>query len=641
MTWLTGWIGKRRAQLLLKLGNERRQAGDLKAAAEAYRNALHASPEHPGALYNFATLMLELGNHAEAERALRRLVKLNPQDGDGLFQLGEFLLGTGKFDEAACVLEPALALSPRNALAACYLGIALVRGGRPQQAVAAFHRALQIEPGYPEVLLNLGNTHSLLNQHDQALDCFRQAYASAQQNAAFRGALLNEMQHSCDWEGLDELVRLQRESVSQPGGEPIHPFHMFSIPGTRAEQLQCARNFAAYLQRAAGPALAEPPARREAAPDGRIRVGYFSSDFHEHATSYLVAELIELHDRKRFEIAAYSCGPETGDAMRTRLRSAFDRFVDLRPLASSDAAARIRADKVDILVDLKGYTLDARTEIVALRPAPIQVSFLGYPVTMGAPFIDYFVVDRFVVPAEHEADYSEQLVFLPGSYQVNDRKRVAAPPASRADLGLPAEAFVFCVFQQSYKILPEMFAAWMRVLSAAPASVLWMLESNEVAARNLRREAQRAGIEPARLVFAPKLDQRAHLARLGAADLYLDTLPCNAHTTASDALWAGLPVITCAGETFASRVAGSLLHAIGLPELVTTSLAEYESLARRLASAPAELQRLRERLKENLGSAPLYDTPRYVRNLEAAYEQMWAQHLAGRPPQRIEVAGPG
>jgi len=637
MKGLTGWIGKRRAKLLIELGNQRRLAGDLAAAVEAYRNALHAFPQHPRALYNLGTALRELGNAAEAERVLRQLVKIDPQDSDGLFQLGELLLEVGKFDEAAGVLEPAFALAPRNALAGCYLGIALVRGGNAQRAVPAFRKALEIEPGYAEVLINLGNAHSLLNQHDEALDCFRQAYRAAPGSAAFRGALLNEMQHSCDWNGIGELIRLQRESISQQQGEPIHPFHMFSIPGTRAEQLQCARNFAARLQRAAGPALPAPPGARSGG-DGRIRIGYFSSDFHEHATSYLVAELMELHDRRRFEIAAYSCGPETGDAMRARLRRAFDRFVDVRAQSSAAAAAAIRADGVDILVDLKGYTLDARTEIVALRPAPLQVSFLGYPVTMGAPFIDYFVVDRFVVPPGHEADYSEKLVFLPGSYQVNDRQRVAGPPSSRQDLGLPAHAFVFCVFQQSYKILPEMFAAWMRVLAAAPASVLWLLKSNETAMRNMRSEAAKAGIEPARLIFAPKLEQRAHLARLGAADLYLDTLPCNAHTTASDALWAGLPVLTCAGDTFAARVAGSLLHAIGLPELVTASLQEYESLALRLATAPAELRAVRERLRGNLKTTPLYDTPRYVRHLESAYEQMWGHHQAGRPPQQIEIA---
>ena len=638
MKWLTGWLGRRRAQSFTDLGNERRRAADLTAAVTAYRSALQAFPQDTRALYNLGTALRELGKAEEAERVLHRLVELDSADSDGLFQLGELLLEAGKFNEAAGVLEQAFARSPRNALIGCYLGIARARGGDPRRAVEAFRRALAIEPAYPEALLNLGNAHSLLNEHEEALRCFRQAYRAAAGNPLFRGALLNEMQHSCDWAGIGELIQLQRESISSQPGEPIHPFHMFSVPTTRAEQLQCARNFAAHLLRSADGSLPEPAAPRRGAADGRIRIGYFSSDFHEHATAYLVAELIELHDRKRFEVLAYSCGPDTGDPMQTRLRRAFDRFVDLRTRSNAAAAAAIRADGVDILIDLKGYTLDARTEILALRPAPIQVNFLGYPATMGAPFIDYFVVDRFVVPPGHEPDYSEKLVFLPGSYQVNDRKRIAAPAALRQDLGLPPDAFVFCAFQQSYKILPEMFAAWLRVLAATSSSVLWLLESNALAARNLRREAEKAGIESARLIFAPKLAQRSHLARLGAADLYLDTLPCNAHTTASDALWAGLPVLTCAGDTFASRVAGSLLLAVDLPELVTTSLPRYEALAVRLATAPAELRALRERLQRNLQTAPLYDTPRFVRNLELAYEQMWRLQQSGHPSRQIVVA---
>ena len=638
MKWLTDWIGRRRAKLLSDVGNEHRRAGDLSAALTAYRSALLAFPAHTGALYNFATALRELGQTDEAERTLRRLVELDPADGDGLFQLGELLLEAGRFSEAGRVLERAFALLPRNALIGCYLGIARVRGGEPQRALEAFRQALEVEPNYAEVLLNLGNAYSMLDRHEEALDCYSRAYRAASRNSAFRGALLNEMQHCCAWTGIGEMIRLQRESIAQSSGEPIHPFHMMSIPTTRAEQLQCARNFAAHVMREAGAPLAPPAGPRRDAADGRIRIGYFSSDFHEHATAYLVAEMIELHDRRRFEVAAYSCGPQTGDPMQSRLRRGFDRFVDLRECANAAAAAAIRADGVDILVDLKGYTLDARTEIVALRPAPIQVSFLGYPVTMGAPFIDYFVVDRFVVPPGHERDYSEKLVFLPGCYQVNDRRRIAAPPAARQALGLPPEAFVFCVFQQSYKILPEMFAAWMRVLAAVPGSVLWLLESNAVAARNLRRAAEAAGVDAARLIFAPKLAQQAHLARLGAADLYLDTLPCNAHTTASDALWAGLPVLTCAGDTFAARVAGSLLHAIGLPELVTASLPEYEALARRLATAPDELRALRDRLRDNLGKTPLYDTPRFVRHLESAYERIWGLYQEGRPPQELVIA---
>jgi predicted O-linked N-acetylglucosamine transferase (SPINDLY family) len=319
--------------------------------------------------------------------------------------------------------------------------------------------------------------------------------------------------------------------------------------------------------------------------------------------------------------------------MRRRLSRAFDRFVDLAGLSHAGAAQAIHADAVDILVDLKGYTQHARTEIMALRPAPVQASYLGYPGTMGAGFIDYLIADRVVIAPGSEEAYSERIVFLPGSYQVNDRKRPLAQTPSRAACGLPEEAVVFCCFNQSYKILPETFATWMRLLRAVPRSVLWLLEANPWAVRNLRREARARGVDPARLIFAPRLPLDRHLARLPLADLVLDTRPYNAHTTASDALWTGVPVVTCPGDTFASRVAASLLVAAGLPELVAATLEDYEALAVRLARAPEERAALRRHLTESRCSMPLFDTPAFTRHLERAYEEMWRKHLAGTKPR--------
>jgi protein O-GlcNAc transferase len=633
MKWLTGWIGNRRAKLLNDLGNERRQAGDLVAAAEAYRGAVVAAPESPAALYNLGTCLRELKRAPDAERHLRKLAAIAPADADGLFQLGELLYEDGRLTEAVGILQRAFELAPRNSLLAFYIGIALMRTGNPTAAADALRQAIAIETDFPDAQINLGNALGMAGRHEEALLHYREASRLRPDNPVYSGALLNEMQHACDWDGMPALIERQRRSLELQPEAPIHPFHLLSLPSTRAEQLQCARNYSAHVVRAYAAAGQNGETRRTGAE--RIRIGYLSADFHEHATAYLIAEMLELHDRRRFEIAAYSWGPDTAGAMQSRLRGALERFVDVRALSGAQAASAIREHGVDILVDLKGYTQDARSDIVALRPAPIQVSYLGFPGTMGAPFIDYFIADRFTVPPGHEADYSEKLVFMPGCYQVNDRKRAAAAAPAREALGLPVQGFVFCAFHQSYKILPEVFAAWMRLLQAVPGSVLWLLESNPLAVANLRREAQRAGIGAGRLVFAPKLAQDAHLARLAAADLYLDTFPCNAHTTASDALWAGLPVITCAGETFASRVAGSLLHAVGLPELVTASLPDYESLAQRLAASPAELRGLRERLKTSLHSTALYDTPRFVRHLEAAYEQMWSDHQAGRPAGHI------
>jgi predicted O-linked N-acetylglucosamine transferase (SPINDLY family) len=351
-----------------------------------------------------------------------------------------------------------------------------------------------------------------------------------------------------------------------------------------------------------------------------------------------MAELFERHDRNRFEVFAYSYGPDDESPMRARLGRAFDHFIDIRARSHRQAAQLIHADKVDILVDLKGYTHRARPAIAAYRPAPVQVSYLGYPATMGVDFIDYIMVDPFVVPGSQQPFFSEKLVHLPDSYQVNDRRReVAGAHASRKECGLPADGLVFCSFNNSYKLSPVFFDIWMRLLRSIPGSVLWLLEANELVRGNLRSEAGKRGVDPGRLVFAPVLPPADHLARHQHADLFLDTLPCNAHTTASDALWAGLPVLTCSGETFAGRVAGSLLMAIGMPELVTKSLEEYEQAAVALASEPRRLIALRQKLQKNRDASALFDLPKLTGNIEAAYARMWQTRLSGQKPAGFSI----
>jgi protein O-GlcNAc transferase len=627
-----------RATTLNREGNAHKEAGRLEQAEESYRRALQAAPDHPSALYNLGVCLYELGRRREAEGFLRRVVELDPADSHALFQLGSLLCDDARFAEAMETLRAASALWPDNPLLHFYLGIAQVRSGRPWDAIASLRRALSLEPNYPNAQFNLGNAYSLVKERDQAIECYREACRAQPDNPLFRGSLLNEMQQACDWTQIGELIDLQRRSVSQQPPQPIHPFQLLSIPSTRSEQLQCARNFAEHQLQGLGQERQRPAFAFTRRPSpGRIRLGYLSADFHEHPVAYLLAELFELHDRERFEVIGYSCGPEAESPTRARLRRGFDRFVDLRNLSNADAAATIHGHGADILVDLSGYTNDARTEIVARRPAPIQASFIGFAGTSGAPFIDYLVADRFVIPPAHEPDYSERLVLMSASFQANDRKRQVAGSPSRRQLGLADDAFVFCCFNQPYKILPELFDVWMRLLRAVPNSVLWLRDSNDAATRNLRQTARGAGIDTDRLVFAPSVENYSlHLGRFAAADLFLDSFPYNAHTTASDALWTGLPVLTCAGETFASRVAGSLLHAVGLPELVSDSMAEYERLALHLASAPDTLRRLRSRLQENRDAATLFDTPRFARELESAYLQMWQEHSAGRPPRRIE-----
>ena len=378
--------------------------------------------------------------------------------------------------------------------------------------------------------------------------------------------------------------------------------------------------------------------RRPSAPKSKLTVGYLSADFYDHATAWLVAGLIENHDRGRLAVHGYSIGPGDGSSMRRRLVGAFDRFVDLTDSSFAAAAERIAADGVDILVDLKGHTKNARPAILALRPAPIQVNYLGYPGTMGAEFMDYILVDDCIVPPDQQPFFTEKLVYLPACYQVNDgRREISDRTPSREECRLPPEGLVFCAFNNSYKITPAVFEVWVRLLAAVPGSVLWFLEGNFSCAANLRREAEARGVAAQRLVIAPRLPMPEHLARHRLANLFLDTFPVTAHTTASDALWAGCPLLTVAGETFVSRVAASLLRAVGLPELIAASLEDYEATALRLARNPGQLADLRVRLEANRATSGLFDAGRFARNLERAYQAMWQIHAAGEKPRGFRV----
>ncbi|HMH18234.1 MAG TPA: hypothetical protein VK572_08810, partial [Burkholderiales bacterium] len=435
------------------------------------------------------------------------------------------------------------------------------------------------------------------------------------------------------WHERGARVETLRGHVRE-GRSIVDPFAFLVACQELDEQKLCAEHYLAD----ALPEGLPVPYRSGRVRHDKIRVAYLSSDFHEHATAQLAAGLFELHDRSRFETIGVSFSPDDGSEMRKRVSGSFGRFSDVRAMSDAEVAHLLRELEVDIAVDLKGYTKGSRPGILAHRSAPIQVSYLGYPGTMGAGFIDYILADEFILPPQHQGFYTEKAVYLPGSYQVNDsKKRIAERAPTRAEAGLPQEGFVFCCFNISYKIQPPMFDIWMRLLCLAPGSVLWLLRDNALAEENLRKEARARGVEPHRLVFASRMKLDEHLARHRLADLFLDTLPYNAHTTASDALWAGLPVLTCAGGAFAGRVAGSLLHAVGLPELVTQSLEEYEALALTLASEPPRLGEIRRKLERNRATAPLFDTDRFRRHLESAYTTMWDIWQRGEQPRAFAV----
>jgi predicted O-linked N-acetylglucosamine transferase (SPINDLY family) len=447
---------------------------------------------------------------------------------------------------------------------------------------------------------------------------------------------LGRRRSMCEWDHFAETAPRLRAMMASGESGKLPPFHLLSEPGVTArEQRACSDlwirdRLALSRSECAGLAF-----RFDRAARGKIRIGYLSSDFQDHATSLLLVETLEMHDRSRFDVRAYSYGADDGRPMRRRLETAFDEFRDVAGLTDIAAAEAIFDDRIDILVDLKGYTLNARTGILMLHPAPIQVNYLGYPGTLGDDICDYIVTDRFITPPASAADYSESFAYMPHSYQPHGRRAVIGAPPERAEAGLPAAGFVFCSFNQHYKFTPDMFGLWCRLLALVPGSVLWLIDS-EQAKGNLRNEALRRGINPQRLIFAPDMAQPGHLARLQLADLALDTAPCGAHTTASDALWAGVPVVTCPGETFASRVAGSLLHAAGLAELIAADFDAYFDLALDLATNPRRRDELRVRLQGNRATCALFDVASYTLDLEHVYETMWSRYRAGLSPTAID-----
>jgi protein O-GlcNAc transferase len=568
-------------------------------ALASFDQALAIRPEYTDARNNRGLALRDLGRPAEALASFEAALTLRPSDADALYNRGIVLRDLGYAAEALASFEDALAIKPDNSDALYNRGIALQDLKRTAEALASFERALAIRPDHRYAFCGMADTALAI----------------------------------CDWARTATLAGelgvhvAQRKSI-------ISPFTLLGYGGDQPSQLQCARS---YIDDKV-PVRPRPLWNGAIRHHDKIRIAYLSADFYRHATAFLMAELFELHDRARFEVVGISFGRDDQSEMRARLKRAFDQFHDVRSRSDLEAANLLSDLQVDIAIDLKGYTQDARSGILAHRPAPIQASYLGYPGTMGTDLIDYVIADETVLPFDQQPFYTEKIVHLPDCYQVNDsRREIAARAPSRRECGLPDEAFVFCCFNNNYKIAPPLFDVWMRLLGAVGGSVLWLLQDNRDAEANLRKEAAVRGIDPASLVFATRLEPEEHLARHRLADLFLDTLPYNAHTTASDALWAGLPLLTCRGASFAGRVATSLLHAAGLPELATRDLGEYEALALRLATDASLLHELRHRLEQNRASCALFDADRFRRHIEAAYTTMWELQRHGERPRSFSV----
>lgn len=616
------------------------QGGRLGEARAGYLEVIGVEPRHFDALQLVGALAMQAGHYEEALEYLARAIAVDPRQAGAHANIANAQRMLNRGEDAIASCTRALALEPGHVAALVNRGLSLRDLGRDAEALADFDRALALQPDSANVLVNRGHVLRKLGRFDAAAECFARLLALAPAHEYARGAMLHVRLQNCDW--TDYAPTLERILADvRSGARADYPFSFLAVAHAAADQLRCARTFVAHT-RPASP-LPPLPDRRERA--ARIRLAYVSGDFREHATSYLMAGVYERHDRDRFETVAISYRPEDTSATGRRVKAAFERFVDVSRMNDREVATLMRDMQVDIAVDLMGHTNGSRAGVFAHRAAPIQVNYLGFPGTMGADCMDYILADRFVIPEAQRGACAEQVVWLPGCFQANDdRRAIARESPSRSGAGLPAAGFVFCSFNNGYKINPVMFDVWMRLLGAVPGSVLWLVGDSELARENLRREARARGIDAKRLVFAARLAYPRHLARLGLADLFLDTLPFNAGTTASDALWAGLPVLTCTGEAFASRMSGSLLGAAGLPELITCGLADYEARAIDLATNPEKLAGLRARLQTRRNTCALFDTQRFCRNLEAAYGEMRARLGRGEPPGPIVVedvaAGP-
>ncbi|WP_428619992.1 tetratricopeptide repeat protein [Reyranella sp.] len=656
------------AQAHSNRGNALYHLGRLPEALADYDRAIALAPAFIDALYNRGNVLYAMGRRDEAVSTYDRLIALQPGHAEAHSNRGVVLFDVGRFDDAVASYDRAIALRPaqaalhanranalrqlrrlQEAVAAydraialrpdasvlCSRGHALYELGRLEDAVAGYDQAITLAPGHAEAWSRRGFALRDLGRLEAAAESYGKALALDPGADFLLGEQLHTRRQACDWATHERDVASLADGIAG-GKRATSPFIALAILDDPALHRRASEIYAAARY---GPVGSPGPFVARDQRD-RIRIGYYSADFHDHATAYLIAELIERHDRSRFDCIAFSFGPDRRDDMRRRLTAAFDRFVDVRTRSDREIVGLSRELGIDIAIDLKGYTRDSRPTVFAGRCAPVQASYLGYPGTMGTRHIDYIIADGVVIPEESRRHYSEKVVCLPGCYQVNDsRKPISGRTPSRQELGL-GEGFVFCCFNNSYKIQPVTFDSWMRILARVDGSRLWLIEDNAAAVRNLRREAEARGIDGHRLVFAQRIPLADHLARHRAADLFLDTLPYNAHTTASDALWAGLPVLTLIGKAFAGRVAASLLQAIGVPELVADTARDYEQRAVDLATVPDALAAIKRKVEANRPSSALFDSTAFAKHLEAAYSIMHERHRLGLAPDHVDIATP-
>ena len=674
------------AEVLCNLGNAYLKKQLFEKASESYTLAIKIKPDYAQAYFNFGVLAQKMRDHKEAVKHFLRSIEIQPNYAEAHGNLGISYKKIGDLDSSIASYRQALLINPKFFQAYSNLGTALNEARQTKEALASYNKAIELNPSYAEAIANKGHLLHELKQYKEAIECFEAAinlapnlykahlnygnllkevrqyekavsiyekaieishhkaetftnkghlyletkrperavadYKTALQIDPNLDYLLGTKLHAemqiCDWTSFDRDINCLKSEIEM--GCKVTPCLSFLA---MVDDLSLQQKVAQIWITDKHPENSKLGPIRKWAPHSKVRVGYFSADFHNHATTYLMAELFEMHNYSEFEIYAFSYGPDSSDAMRTRIKSAVTKFIDVRLMSDEDIATLARSLEIDIALDLKGFTLDYRMGIFAYRAAPIQVSYIGYPGTLGAPYIDYVLADSVVAPESVERFFTEKIIRMPGCYQVNDRQRqVSNRKFTKLELGLPESGFVFACFNNNYKITPEYFATWMRIIKKVEGSVLWLFEDNPHAASNLRLQAAKAGVDSSRLVFAKRMQASEHLARQTLADLFLDTGPYNAHTTASDALWVGLPVLTCIGQCFAARVAASLLSAHGVPELITQNLADYEHKAIDLASSPLKLSAIREKVVSNQANSQLFDSRQFTHHLEQHFKNL-------------------
>lgn len=612
-------------------------------AISCYQRAIELNPDYSQAFKNMGNAFQCQGRTVDAIYCYRKALELKQDYAEAYANMGSAFQDQGDSPKAISCYRNALELKPDYAEAYCGMGNAFHYLRNLDEAVSCYQKAIDLEPDLAEAHYNMGMAFQDMSQLDEAIACYEKAIKIKPNFSQAYGQLFHQLQRTCAWQALEglsaRLDQLTREALALGTRPPETPFISLTRHADPARNFEIATSWSAEIARAINASHIDLSFDHRRSPETKIVVGYLSSDFRNHPVAHLTLGLFGLHDRDTFKVFCYSYGMDDGSDCRKRIQQDCDKFIDLRNHSYAEAAKCIYGDHVDILVDLNGHTGGNRLEICELRPAPIQVTYLGFPGTTGADFFDYIITDSAVTPAVDAIHYNEKFVYMPHCYMVNDNsQRLPSLSLKRTDVGLPKDSFVFCAFHNTYKIEPGIFDVWMRLLRQVPTSVLWFRRVSKSAEGNLRQEAKERGVMPERLIFSKKIPlKEEYLARLSLGDLALDTRVYNGHATTCDALWAGVPVITLQGRHFASRASSSILMAIGLPELITHSLDQYEGLAIRLARNPNELRDIRERLDRNRLTEPLFDTPRFVRNLEAAYKEMWEIYLAGQRPRPIKV----